>query len=283
MPGFEAIDYRSDSASGDFCQSLRETGFGVLSNHPLDQSLITKIYDHWLTFFSENLSGEYPRDFAMQVATQDGFFSREIAESAKGESEQDIKEYFHFYPWGRCPSSLRQELQAYFESASTLASELLDWIQQHTPDDISRGYSESLSDMIVDSRETLLRVLHYPHLTGDEPTGALRAAAHEDINLITILPSSNQAGLQVKGSDGRWIDVPEGDDKLVVNIGDMLQEVSGGYYPSTTHRVINPTFAANKPRMSLPLFLHPRPDVRLSERYTAASYLEERLRELGVK
>ena len=111
----------------------------------------------------------------------------------------------------------------------------------------------------------------------------MRAAAHEDINLITILPSSNQSGLQVKGSDGRWIDVPEGDDKLVVNIGDMLQEVSGGYYPSTTHRVINPTFAANKPRMSLPLFLHPRPDVRLSERYTAASYLEERLRELGVK
>ena len=77
--------------------------------------------------------------------------------------------------------------------------------------------------------------------------------------------------------------MPEGDDKLVVNIGDMLQEVSGGYYPSTTHRVINPTLAANKPRMSLPLFLHPRPDVRLSERYTAASYLEERLRELGVK
>ena len=283
MPHLVAIDYRSDDAPERFCQSLRETGFGVLSNHPLDRSLIARIYDHWLVFFTEGIAGECPDDFVMQIETQDGFFSREIAESAKGESEQDIKEYFHFYPWGRCQGSLRDELQSYFDLASALASELLDWIERYTPEDFSSGYTEPLSSMIVDSRATLLRVLHYPPLTGAEPKDAVWAAAHEDINLITVLPSSNVSGLQVQAVDGSWLDVPDGDDKLVVNIGDMLQEASGGYYPSTTHRVVNPTSESNESRMSLPLFLHPRPDVRLSDRYTAESYLEERLRELGVK
>ena len=283
MSHLAAIDYRSDDAPAGFCQSLRETGFGVLSNHPLDRTLITRIYEHWLEFFTEGIAGELPSDFVMQTDTQDGFFPREMAESAKGETEQDIKEYFHFYPWDRCPDALRGELQNYFDLASALASELLDWIEQYTPEDVSLRYTEPLSRMIVDSRETLLRVLHYPPLTGAEPRDAVWAAAHEDINLITVLPSSNVSGLQVQAVDGSWLDVPDGDDKLVVNIGDMLQEASGGYYPSTTHRVVNPASISNESRMSLPLFLHPRPDVRLSDRYTAESYLEERLRELGVK
>ena len=118
---------------------------------------------------------------------------------------------------------------------------------------------------------------------GTEEPGAIRAAAHEDINLLTILPASNEPGLQVKGSDGEWMDVPCDFGTLIINIGDMLQEASRGYYPSTTHRVINPTGgSAAKSRISLPLFLHPRPDVVLSERHTAHSYLMERLRELGV-
>ena len=98
-----------------------------------------------------------------------------------------------------------------------------------------------------------------------------------------ILPAANEPGLQVKAMDGSWLDVPCDFGNLIVNIGDMLQEASGGYFPSTTHRVINPKGAdQTKSRISLPLFLHPNPEVVLSERYTAKSYLQERLKELGV-
>ena len=138
--------------------------------------------------------------------------------------------------------------------------------------------------MIKDTPNTLLRVLHYPPLTGDEEPGAIRAAAHEDINLLTILPAANEPGLQVKGKDGEWMDVPADFGNLIINIGDMLQEASNGYFPSTSHRVINPTGkGSDKSRISLPLFLHPRSEVKLSERHTQESYLLERLRELGVK
>jgi isopenicillin N synthase-like dioxygenase len=137
--------------------------------------------------------------------------------------------------------------------------------------------------MVTNSEQTLLRILHYPPLDGSEEPDAIRAAAHEDINLLTILPAANEPGLQVKAMDGSWLDVPCDFGNLIVNIGDMLQEASGGYFPSTTHRVINPKGAdQTKSRISLPLFLHPNPEVVLSERYTAKSYLQERLKELGV-
>ncbi|MNT51623.1 2OG-Fe(II) oxygenase superfamily protein [compost metagenome] len=157
-------------------------------------------------------------------------------------------------------------------------------MEQYTPADIAANYSEPLSGMIQGSNKTLLRVLRYPPLTGQEPAGSLRAAAHGDINLLTILPAANEPGLQVQDMDGNWIDVPCDFGMLIINIGDMLQEASQGYYPSTQHRVVNPTGAgAGKSRVSLPLFLHPRDEVVLSARYSAGAYLDERLRELGVK
>jgi isopenicillin N synthase-like dioxygenase len=120
-------------------------------------------------------------------------------------------------------------------------------------------------------------------MSGSEELGAIRAAAHEDINLITVLPAANEPGLQVKNKQGEWMDVPSDFGNIIINIGDMLQEASGGYFPSTSHRVINPEGTdKTKSRISLPLFLHPNPEVVLSERHTADSYLMERLRELGV-
>ena len=137
--------------------------------------------------------------------------------------------------------------------------------------------------MVEQSDKTLLRILYYPPLEGDEELGAIRAGAHEDINLLTILPAANEPGLQVKTKENEWLDVPCDFGNLIINIGDMLQEASEGYYPSTTHRVVNPEGAdKTKSRISLPLFLHPKPDVVLSERHTANSYLMEHLRELGV-
>ncbi|KJF86025.1 isopenicillin N synthase family oxygenase [Photobacterium phosphoreum] len=275
----EAVDYTAENAKQLFVESLRNTGFGVLKNHPIQQKLVQNIYDNWYKFFNSVEKS----DFHFNVETQDGFFSSEVSETAKGHTQKDIKEYFHYYPWGQCPTELKQEIQQYYQEANELATELLAWVEEYSPNAISAKYSQSLSSMIDGSNKTLLRVLHYPPLDGDEQLGAIRAGAHEDINLLTILPAANEPGLQVLAKDGTWMDVPCDFGNLIINIGDMLQEASDGYFPSTTHRVINPEGADKaKSRISLPLFLHPKPDVVLSEKYTAHSYLMERLRELGL-
>lgn len=274
------VDYKAENAAELFVKSLHETGFGVLINHPIPKSLVESIYQNWQQFFHS----QDKHNFAFDPEKQDGYFSTEISETAKGHKQKDIKEYFHIYPWGRIPDSLRDEILNYYQLASDLASELLSWVEAYSPSDVASLYSEPLKEMIVDTPNTLLRVLHYPPLMGTEEPGAIRAAAHEDINLLTILPASNEPGLQVMSSDGEWIDVPSTFGNLIVNIGDMLQETSAGYFPSTTHRVVNPKGAAtDKSRISLPLFLHPRSEVKLSEKHTQHSYLLERLRELGVK
>lgn len=275
----QAIDYTSPTAQEDFVKSLHETGFGVLKNHPIQKALVSAIYNEWQTFFDD----ESKYDFRYNLGTQDGYFPPDVSETAKGHTKKDIKEYFHYYPWGQCPADQKGLLAQYYGEANNLAAELLAWVEKYTPADIAQHYTQSLSSMVEDSDQTLLRVLHYPPLKGDEELGAIRAGAHEDINLLTILPSANEPGLQVQAKDGSWMDVPCDFGTLIVNIGDMLQEASAGYFPSTSHRVINPDGAdKTKSRISLPLFLHPKPEVVLSDRYTAKSYLHERLVELGV-
>jgi len=275
----EAVDFTAPDAQQKFVESLRQTGFGVLKNHPIPQASVASIYAHWQAFFD----GDEKHSFLYNKDKQDGFFGQNVSEVAKGFKKKDIKEYFHFYPWGQCPAALKDELSDYYKNTSALAAQLLNWIELESPAEVSQHYSMPLSQMIEGSGQTLLRVLHYPPLAGDEEADAIRAAAHEDINLITLLPAANEPGLQVKAKDGSWLEVPCDFGNLIVNIGDMLQEASGHYFPSTTHRVINPEGAdVTKSRISLPLFLHPRPDVKLSERHTAGTYLTERLTELGV-
>lgn len=274
-----AVDYQAENAAEQFVTSLRNTGFGVLKNHPIQQHQVDDIYQSWQGFFDS----EQKHDFLYNKGTQDGFFPTTVSETAKGFKKKDIKEYFHYYPWGQCPAQHKQQLADYYNAANKLAAELLGWIEQYSPAEVASHYRQPLSTMIDNSDQTLLRVLHYPPLTGDEEPEAIRAASHEDINLITILPAANEPGLQVKGTGDEWIDVPCDFGNLIVNIGDMLQEASQGYFPSTSHRVINPEGSdQTKSRISLPLFLHPHPDVVLSDRHTAGSYLTERLTELGV-
>jgi isopenicillin N synthase-like dioxygenase len=274
------IDYRDANAASLFAESLHETGFGVLSNHPIEHALVQGIYAEWLTFFRSPEKHSY----ACGEKGYDGFFSTEVSETAKGYNRKDIKEFFHIFPWGRYPSEVSPAARRYFDVASELASELLGWIELGTPADIRTGFSMPLSDMIVDSASTLLRVLHYPPLGDDVPAGSLRAAPHEDINLLTILPAANEPGLQVRDSNGAWHDVPCDLGTLTINIGDMLQEASRGFYPSTTHRVTNPVGEGRfQSRVSLPFFFQPRDEVRLSERYLAGEYLQERLAELRRK
>ena len=277
MIKFPVIDLQKKDCEQKFLSSLRETGFAVLKNHPLDLDLVESIYKHWKLFFRSDQTQLYTYD----KNNQDGFFSLSDAESAKGQLERDLKEYFHFYTWGRCPEDLREELLLYFDSALNFAVTLLSWIDNYLKDQMIGHKKQRLAEMVLGSHLNLLRILYYPPLKGHE--SALRAAPHEDINLITILPMSNATGLELLAQNKTWVPIRADFDNLVVNTGDMLQEVSGGVFPSASHRVLNPIGPSkNFSRMSLPLFVHPRPDVVLSERHTAASYLSERLSELGV-
>ncbi|MBI3230624.1 MAG: isopenicillin N synthase family oxygenase, partial [Burkholderiales bacterium] len=190
------VDYRDPEAPRKFCQSLHDTGFGVLTNHPLSQEVLNTIYSEWLEFFHTDAKQQYVFDQKM-----DGYFPPNISETAKGFEKKDLKEFFHIYPWGKYPSEVSDAARRYYDTGSSLAAELLSWVEEHTPADIKAHYSMPLPQMIDGSEQTLLRVLHYPPLTGNEEPGAVRAAAHGDINLLTILPAATQSGLQVLGKD----------------------------------------------------------------------------------
>ena len=271
------ISYASPNFSDAFMASLHRYGFAAVVDHPLDDARIKRIYSDWFGFFADQNAA----DFAMDPIDQDGYFSLQEAEAAKGFDQRDFKEYFQYYPWGRCPSALEQDLAAHFAAAVALGAEFLTCIAESLPAEITAQLTEPLRDMIEGSGQSMLRVLHYPPV----PAGAsvLRAAPHEDINLLTLLPAADGPGLELQLRGGEWVSVPHKPGQLIVNIGDMLQEATGGYLPSTTHRVAAPECGEALPsRMSLPLFLHPRPEVVLSPRYSARQYLTQRLNELGV-
>ena len=279
-PALPIVDFASPDAPRAFCDSLHRTGFAVLKNHPLSSDLVHGIYDEWLAFFQSGATKHYPWD----PIKLDGHFSTAVSETAKGQTVKDYKEFFHLFPWGRYPSEVSDAASRYYELGKDLAATLLKWVEDNSPNEIRAKYSVPLASMIDDCEETLLRVLHYPPLLGSQAPDSIRAASHTDINLLTILPAATEPGLQVMGRDGVWMDAPSDFGLLIVNIGDMLEEASGKYYPSTQHRVLNPTGeAAKRSRVSLPLFLHPRREIKLSERYTVGSYFEERMQELRRK
>ena len=273
------VNYKDQNAAHEFTRSLRQTGFSVLTDHPVDMNLIETVYSEWADFFSSDNKNKYPYD----PVRQDGFFPFKT-ENAKGQSLKDLKEFFHIYSWGRYPEELSNKTLDLYAQLLELTGTLLGWIQVETPRDVSSLFSMPLPDMITDSKTNLLRIIHYPPLDGKEEDGAVRGSAHEDINLITLLVAGTQPGLQVQDTNGNWHDISCDPGCLAINAGDMLQEASHGYFPSTTHQVINPDNQIdNKSRFSMPLFLHPRDEVVLSKKYTAKEYLDERLREIGLK
>ncbi|PID45994.1 MAG: 2OG-Fe(II) oxygenase [Proteobacteria bacterium] len=273
------VDCRADDAAKQFTESLRGTGFAILKHHPIDTTLVEQVYADWARFFASPNKREYLFD----PDDQDGFFPY-LSENAKDAAEKDLKEFFHYYPWGKCPDFLRADTDRLYKQLRALASILLGWVEENSPKKVRKGYSMGLSDMIDDSPTTLMRIINYPALKGDEQPNAIRAAAHEDINLLTCLVASTAPGLQVQDVQGNWHDVSCDSGNIAVNVGDMLAMCSGHYFPSSTHRVVNPQGAdSRKARMSIPLFLHPRSEVVLADNYTAGSYLQERLEAIGLK
>ena len=275
----QTVDFKSENAGGQFVESLHNTGFAIIHNHPLDFNLITSVYDEWGTFFNSDTKHSY----TYNPDTQDGYFPYR-SENAKGYMAKDLKEFYHIYQWGKYPENISRKALLLYHEIMAMGQNLLELLDVNSPLEVNTKFSMPLSEMIENSRMNLMRIIHYPPLNSNIKDGEIRASAHGDINLITILPASFQSGLQVQTKTGEWIDVGCVPEYLIINSGDMLHECSGGYYPSTIHRVINPKGESAKlPRYTMPVFIHPRDEVILSNKYTAKSFLDERLKEIGLK
>ena len=274
----KTIDYNSQTAKKDFFTSLHETGFAVIENHPISKDDLNAIYSSWKNFFDSDKKNLWLRD----PNKQDGYFPFK-SENAKSSSYKDLKEFYHVYPWGKVPNELETITRKMYDELNKIGVELLSWLDDEMPKNISNILSEKLSNMMMHSEQSLLRILHYPPLEEEVEVGASRAAEHEDINLITLLLAGSEPGLQAKDIDGNWHEIACSAGMISVNNGDMLSLASDGFFPSTPHRVVNPEENKNISRFSMPMFLHPRPDVKLKDDFTADQFLQQRLKEIGLK
>jgi len=272
------VEFHDPDAPLKFASALHQVGFAVLMHPPVPQQLVIETYAEWQQFFHS----EAKQSYRFNPNLQSGYFPFQT-ERAKGQDHPDLKEFFHLYRWSELPAGMSDRSWQLFNCLVHLAEKLFTWVEQALPVEIQTQLTMPLSTMIAGSRATLMRPIHYPPLMEAETTGSVRAAAHADINLITLLPAATAIGLEVQDNQGQWHQVPGHKDDLVVNAGDMLQLATQGYYRSTAHRVINPgSEAAKQSRYSMPLFLHARPEVVLAQGITARSYLQERLQEIGL-
>ncbi len=280
MTGFDiqTVSYTANDAPAAFTRSLRETGFAVLTGHPIGPERIREAYAQWGRFFASPEKHRY----AAKGGAQAGFFPFR-SENAKGVTAKDLKEFYHVYPDGPVPPELEVMTRRLYADLVAIGAALLEWVEAEAPAGVTAAFSEPLPAMVAGSRQNLLRILHYPPLDVAPEPGAVRAAAHGDINLITVLLAGSAPGLEARDAKGRWHAVPCDPGMIAINCGDMLEMASGGYFPATVHRVVNPERAESGARFSMPMFLHPRPEVVLKPGTTAADYLNERLREIGLK
>lgn len=252
-----------------FRQSLTETGFAVVTHHGVDYSLIRNTQEAWREFFQ--MGNLYQRQFINPLDSNMGFkgFGQE---KAIGASVADLKLFYHWKPGQVIPnevSALTQKLYSLLEG--DVAGRLLHALNQN--ESISTDFVESCRN----GDNTVLRALYYPALDDIErEPESVRAAAHQDINFLTLLVAASAPGLEVQNNNGDWYKVPFEENSLIVNVGDMLELASGGLYKSTTHRVVNPD-NSRADRLSIPLFIHPHGNTLLAPGVTAQQFLNERL------
>jgi isopenicillin N synthase-like dioxygenase len=283
------INYTDPNAPQQLVKSLKETGFAVIKNHPISSDLIKEVYQEWEKFFASQEKHKYTFD----PKNQTGYFPFK-SENAKDSQIKDLKEFFHVYKESNIPSQVSIKSWELRNKLNEIGADLLQWVQDNLPPEISAKFSEPLPDMVKGSEDTLFRVLHYPPLPDDAEKGAVRAYAHGDVNLLTCLltaagPNGDyvvgaKTGLEVKDVNGNWYEVESDPNCLIINCGDFLEAATEGYLISTIHQVKNPLGEAAKvSRYSCPLFIHPRGEVILSGTKTARQFLDERLKEIGLK
>ena len=286
-------------------KAYEEIGFVAVKNHGLSDALCTELYSQVKGFFT--LSKEEKEAYEIKgLAGQRGYVSFG-KEHAKNKNEGDLKEFWHFGQTVEDNDPIKKEYPdnvqvnelpefnavgtEVYQKLEATGKEMLRAISLHL------NLDENYFDAKIHNGNSILRPIHYPPIT-HEPKNAVRAAEHEDINLITLLMGASAGGLQVLNKSGEWISVTALPDQIVVNVGDMLQRLTNNKLKSTTHRVINPPREKwGTSRYSIPFFLHPRSEVSLnclpscisesnSKKFsdiTAGEYLEQRIIELGLK
>ncbi|MEL6935602.1 MAG: 2-oxoglutarate and iron-dependent oxygenase domain-containing protein [Cyanobacteria bacterium J06607_17] len=276
-------------------QALETVGFFALENHGIDAQLIQSAYGAATDFFTlpEAIKQNYERP---DIHQQRGF-TRFGQEHAKNSDAADLKEFWHVgreeelaNPWPQEVPQFQQAMSQLYTQLEQCAAHLLRACALYL------DLPEQFFDQEASQGKSILRVLHYPPLTAPFPTKSLRAAPHEDINLITLLCEATGPGLELLQTDGSWLAIEASPGQIIVDTGDMLQALSNGIFKSTTHRVVNADIH-NTRRFSLPFFMHPRPDFDLTplpncvERtggrpkfpaQTAQQYLQQRLQEIGL-
>ncbi len=291
--------------SADLGKAFEEVGFVSVKNHGIDQSLIDTLYQNVQTFFNqpEALKRKYE---VPGLAGQRGYTSFG-KEHAKGSDAPDLKEFFQFgqtVPAGEISpenypdnvqvtevDSFNEKFLEAYRAFEKSGGALLSAIAIHL--ELGANYF----DEHIHLGNSILRAIHYPPIV-NEPKSAIRAEQHEDINLITLLVGASADGLEILSKENEWLAVKAGPGEIVVNVGDMLQRLTNDRLKSTTHRVVNPPREMwHTSRYSIPFFLHPKSEMSLAcldscisetypklyEDYTAGQYLDERLREIGLK
>jgi isopenicillin N synthase-like dioxygenase len=277
-------------------QALAQVGFFALENHGIEAGLLQSAYGASEAFFALPEATKY-RYEAPTLKGQRGF-TRFGKEHAKDHPMPDLKEFWHVgreisdLPnlWPREVPQFQPVMLELYQRLETCATHLLSACALYL------GQSEDFFADEVTQGDTILRIIHYPPVPEDATPESLRAAPHEDINLITLLCEATSAGLELLQPDGSWLPVAAISGQIIVDTGDMLQSLSNGLFKSTTHQVINPDNHRER-RFSMPFFVHPRPQFDLTpltacvkktgghRRFpsqTAKAYLEQRLCEIGL-
>jgi isopenicillin N synthase-like dioxygenase len=302
----EAYISGSDTDRKEFVDALFEGlkyyGFIILKDHPISTDLLDKAYQQSKALFSLPL--EKKSSYISKVSGNQRGYTPFGKEHAKGNDAPDLKEFWHVgrdiprdhkfaneYPENIWPTELpdfKPTFSALYKALDHVGDVMLEALT--LPLELPKTYFKQMNE----DGNSILRLLHYPPLTADADPRCVRAAAHEDINLITILVAATTSGLELLDRDGKWLPVETDKNNLIVDAGDMLSRITNEVIPSTTHRVVNPADGQNVSRYSMPFFIHPNPDAYLrcipscrgsGPKYAdikAQDFLMQRLKEIGL-
>ena len=286
--------------SNEIGTSFNQTGFAIIKNHGLTTETTKSLYKTMISFFDLDDEKKIKYYFP-ELYGQRGYVIKG-QEHAKGSSKGDLKEYFHIgnpvisspkNVWPVEVDNFEQVGSNAFLTLENIGLTILEALAIYL--DLNQEY---FSDK-VKGGESIMRSIHYYPLKSDDISeGAVRAAAHGDINLITLLMGASADGLEILTKENKWIPIRSEPDQLVINVGDMLERLTNNKLMSTVHRVVNPSKEKlNTSRYSIPFFMHPKPEMDLSclencitenipksfEDTTAGQFLEARLKEIGLK
>jgi isopenicillin N synthase-like dioxygenase len=314
IPRLNLNDYINGSAadrkqfSDKIGEAFNQTGFVTITNHGLSKQLIDELYNQVKTLFA--LPDDVKQKYEIPgLAGQRGYTGKG-KETAKGFKTPDLKEFWQIGQTVTDGSAIKElypdnvvvDKLPSFNTTTLEVYKKLEDAGKHLLQAISvyLNLPQNYFDDKVHNGNSILRTLHYFPITDPDsvPDDAVRAGAHEDINLITLLIGASADGLELLTREGTWFPVKAHGEDLVVNVGDMLQRLTNNKLKSTTHRVVNPPRELMKySRFSVPFFLHPKSGMDLTSLpscideehpklytdITAGEYLDERLREIGLK